>query len=111
MNRVNGVIMAFNGRDLGDWFGMRPNSGSLNGWEGLDDGREVPKPHPAPWCRWLCSGEQGRGGSIKAGGWLAKDIIASHPSRPTGLAGLLSPLLVMKALMSVLERSPRSGDA
>jgi hypothetical protein len=48
VNRVNGVIMAFNGRDLGDWFGMRPNSGFLNGNEALDDSREVPKPHLSP---------------------------------------------------------------
>jgi hypothetical protein len=45
VNRVNGVIMAFHGGGLGTWVGMKPNVGSLNGWDGLDDGREVPKPH------------------------------------------------------------------
>jgi hypothetical protein len=45
VNSVNRVIMAFDGRDLGDWFGMQTNSGSVNAWKGLADGREVRKPH------------------------------------------------------------------
>ena len=68
---------------------MRPNGWSLNGWEGLDDGREVPTPHLSPWRRWLFSGEQGRGSSVSAGVGLAKEIITSHPRRPIGMVGLL----------------------
>jgi hypothetical protein len=90
---------------------MRPNSGSLNGWEGLEDDREVPKSQPAHWRGWLVSGEQGSGGSVKADVELAKDIIASHPRKPMGLVGFLTSPLATTALMTVLERSPRNGDA
>jgi hypothetical protein len=46
---------------------------------------------------------------VEVGVGLAKDIVASHPSRPMGLVGLLPSPLAMKALMTVLERSPEDA--
>jgi hypothetical protein len=42
---------------------------------------------------------------------LAKYIIASHPRRPMGLVGLLTSIVATEALTTVLERSPKGGDA
>jgi hypothetical protein len=59
---------------------------------------------------WLFSGEKACGGSVEAGAGLMKDSIASHPQRPIGLVELLRSPLATKAHMTLLERSPTSGD-
>jgi hypothetical protein len=43
---VNRVMIAFNARKTGHWFGMRPNGWSSNGCKVLDDGREVSEAPP-----------------------------------------------------------------
>jgi hypothetical protein len=96
---------------MGDCFDMGPNGWSLNSCEALDDGREVRTSYPSPWRRWLCSDEHGRGSRVSAGVGLAKEITASHPRRSMGPVGLLTSPRATKALMTVLERSSRSGDA
>jgi hypothetical protein len=100
--------MAFKRPDMGDCFGMRLNGWSLNSCEGLEDGQQVPTPHLSPWRRGLRRDEHGRGGSVSAGVRVAKDIIASQPSRPMGLMRLLHSPLATKSLITVSGRLPRS---